>query len=111
MRAFVFGPAGLISVYLLTGCASGMPAQTNAPSMALPDSAQTIRVRILYTKSPATLDATGPYQFQSKKDGKSYSANGVLKVRTLSGSMAVGHQSLKGEVIAAPANSTDTLKL
>src|SRR5438132_944300 len=111
MKHVAFIMAGLISMPTLAGCATGPRTEATSPPFVLPDSPGTLRVRIYYSKSPANLNATGPYVFQLKKGGKAYSSGSASRVRAMSGKMVFGHQSLRGDVIVSPATSTDTLKI
>jgi stage II sporulation protein D len=68
-------------------------------------------VRILYTKSPAHLDASGPFLYQQRKGGKIYPGKAAIRVRAMRSYMVFNHQSFKGDVAVVPIGSTDTLRL
>lgn len=101
----------LVWVWLLTGCASwtmadgeGMPASTvRAPG--------SVRVRILNTRQPATLSATGPYVFQSTRGSKRFTASSALTVRAGASSLGVGNKSFRGDVVVRPAAEGSVLKI
>ncbi len=111
MRLTPFAIASFVSLSLLTGCAAGLRADTGGPAFVLPSTQDTLRVRILYGKAPSRLDSTGSYQFQLRKGGKLYTSKASTRVRAMHSTMVLGSQSFKGEVVAIPASSSDTLKL
>jgi stage II sporulation protein D len=82
-----------------------------ASSWALASGPERVRVRVLYTKQPARLNGTGPYQFQLKEGGKIYTAQEPVRVRALRKLMVFGRKSFKGDVLVTPVSSTDTLKI
>ena len=111
MRPFFLTIFSVATCALLAGCAAGLRAESMIPPMNLSSSPDAVRVRILYTRSPARLEATGPFLYQSKKGGKIYSGQKALRVRAMRSQMVLGHQSFKGDVAVIPVNSTDTLRL
>jgi len=106
MRPFFLTMTSVVSFSLLTGCATGLVAETRYPTYDVPAAADTLRVRILYTKSGARLDATGPYHIQLKMGGKGAEGQEPLRVRTLHGTLVFGHQSFKGDVVAYPEGAS-----
>jgi len=111
MRAFFLTAVSFVAFSLLTGCATGLSAEVGSPPVVLPHASDTLRVRILFTKSPVRLDSTGSYQFQMRNGGKIYTASSVTSVRPMRGGMMFGRQKLKGDVVAMPAGDKDILKL
>src|SRR5258706_4713314 len=111
MRATYLAIASVLSFSFLAGCAAGLQAETSYPPFALPNSPETLRVRILFGKSPSRLDATGPFQFRLRKGGKLYEAKASTRVRAMRSAMVFGSQSFKGDVVAIPTSSSDILKL
>jgi len=111
MRPFLLSVASLVAGAVLAGCAVGLRADTVSPPMILSGAPDTIRVRILYTKSPTHLDATGPFQYQLRKGGKIYPGNAAIRVRAMHGTMVFDHKSLKGDVSVVPVSPTDTIRI
>jgi stage II sporulation protein D len=111
MRPFFIGLACLGSILVLTGCATGLNAESGAPPITVSSAPDTVRVRILYTRSPARLACTGPWRFGLRIGGKTYVTSSPVRVRAMRSLMVFGHQSFKGEVIVVPASSSDTLTL
>jgi stage II sporulation protein D len=111
MRSFALRLACVVSFWVLTGCAVGLQAETRAPAVNLPANPETVRIRILYTRLPSTLSCTGPYRFQLHQGGKSYVRRSSIKVCAMRTTMVFGQTSFKGEMVAMPDSSTDTLKL
>ena len=68
-------------------------------------------MRILYTKSPTRLDATGPFLYQLRKGGKIYPGHSAIRVRAMSSQMIFDHRSFKGDVAVVPISSSDTIRL
>src|SRR5437016_5158560 len=111
MRPFVLGVTCFGSFLTLSGCAVGLQAEVTAPAYTAPQAPETVRVRILYTRSPAGLSGTGAYQYQLRAGGNLSVRHGSTRVRAMHGAMVFGQKSFKGEVVAMPVSSTDTLKL
>lgn len=101
----------VLSMALMTGGAAGLRAEAGPPALALPDSPETIRVRVLYTKAPTHLDSTGPWEYQARRGGMLYAGPAALRVSATRSAMNFGHKSFEGEVVVLPTHSTDTLKL
>src|SRR5437879_91506 len=111
LRPFVLGVAGLGFLVALAGCATGLSAESGAPPLTLSTAPDTVRVRVLYTNSPARLTCVGGYRFGLRMGGKTYLAHESTRVRAMRNRMVFGHQGFKGEVVVTPANSTDALSL
>jgi len=112
MRSYFLAVSCGMALSLMTGCAAGLQAEVGtAPPFSVPDTPDTVRVRILYTKTPSSLSSTGSYRFQLRKGGKMVAPTGTTRVRAMRSALVFGHQSFKGEVVAMPSGSSDTLKL
>jgi stage II sporulation protein D len=111
MRLWIIRMTCLGSLLIFTGCATGLTAEVGTPPIAVNNTPDTVRVRVLYTRSASQLGCTGPWRFGLRIGGKTYAASQTLRVRAMRNLMVLGHQSFKGEVIAVPTNSTDTLSL
>ncbi len=111
MRTTFLAVASIFSCFLLAGCVAGLQAETSYPPFTMPITPETLRVRILYGKSPARLDSTGSYQYRLRKGGKLYETKSSTRVRAMRSAMVFGSQSFKGDVVATPGAAGDTLKL
>jgi stage II sporulation protein D len=111
MRRFILGVTCVGSLLALTGCAIGLQAAVPVPAYTAPQAPETVRVRVLYTSSPAGLSCTGAYQFQLRNGGNLYVRHGTTRARAMHGALVFGQKSFKGDVVVMPAASTDTLKL
>jgi len=99
------------SFSLLAACATGLRAGPAIPPMTISTAQDAIRVRILCTKAPSRLDASGPFQYQLKKGGKIYPGQAAIRVRSMRSLMVFGQKSFKGDVVVVPVSSTNTLRL
>src|SRR5438034_997209 len=79
MRPLILGVTCLGSVLAFAGCAVGLQAEVSAPAYTVPQAPETVRVRVLYTKSPAGLSCTGPYEYQMRAGGKLYARQGSTR--------------------------------
>src|SRR5438309_7439755 len=111
MRPLVFGLTCAATVLTLTECAVSVHAEASAPPFAVPQSPETIRVRVLYARAPAGLSCTGGYRFQPRNGGKLFDSHGVTRARAMGSALVFGQKSFKGDVVATSLSSTDTLKL
>ncbi len=111
MRSFALRFVCFGSFILLAGCTAGLRAEPSAPAVTLPASAETIRVRVLYTRQPVSLSCTGSYRFERREGGKNYVRRSTIRVRAMRSAMVFGETSFKGEMAVAPESSSDTLKI
>jgi len=111
MRPFFLAIVSAASISVLTGCAAGLRAESVLPLMAMTAPSGSIRVRILYSKLPSRLDASGPFLYQLKKGGEIYTSRTSLRVRAMRRNLVFDQRTFKGDMVVVPVSSTDTLKL
>ncbi len=104
--------AGLLSLSMLAGCATGLLADSpTGEPVVITTAGSTVRVRILVTKSPSMISSPSGFRIGSPRSDKSKLISNAVKIRASSGSMVVGTSKVRGDVVAIPNDAGNSLRV
>lgn len=99
-----------LALALLTGCATGLLAEPQGPTVAVPASPSIVRVRILYTKVATRVGCAGSFRY-GPRSGGSVLSNTSVKVRASGSAIVVGSRRYKGDVLFVPSDDQNSISI